>query len=166
MCYVDETGQHGLVCSLIYLDANGSEDTSLAGLTWGIAGADTGAISPFGAENMLTILGINPSLTLYPAFRACHSYRGGGFSDWFLPSQNTAHDGTGYNELNFIYSNLNIINNTLAIISGAQALNSVGYHWSSFGLFTDSAYNQYFLNGNQTPFLKGNNFLVRAVRAF
>jgi hypothetical protein len=167
VCYVDDTGQHGLVCSLIYLDANGSEDTSLAGLRWGIAGVDTGAISPFGAENMLTILGINPSLTLYPAFRACQSYRGGAFSDWFLPSQNTAHDGSGYNELNFIYSNLNIINNTLAIISGAQALNSVGYHWSSFGLFTDSAYNQYFSNGTQTPpSFKFNNFLVRAVRAF
>jgi hypothetical protein len=167
VCYVDDTGQHGLVCSLIYLDANGGEDTGLAGLTWGIMGVDTGATSPLGAENMLTILGKDPSLTFYPAFRACRSYRGGSFSDWFLPSQNTAHDSSGYNELNFIYSNLNIINNTIAIISGAQALDSVGYHWSSFGFFTESAYNQNFSNGTQTPpIFKINKFLVRAVRAF
>ena len=48
VCYVDETGQHGLVCSLIYLKADGSKDANVDGLTWGPVGVTTNATSTSG----------------------------------------------------------------------------------------------------------------------
>ncbi len=159
VCYVDETGQHGLVCSLIYLDANGGEDTGLAGLAWGPGDVATGATSPFGAENMLTILGIDPGLTSYPAFRACQSYRGGAFSDWFLPSQNTAHDGSGYNEINYIYENSGLAGPVSEGISINQALTNLQAQGVTVQLLSS--------NGSQFANVSGGNTsLVRAVRAF
>jgi hypothetical protein len=159
VCYVDETGQHGLVCSLIYLDANGDEDTGLAGLAWGPVDVATDATSFFGAENMLTVLGIDPGLTFYPAFRACQSYRGGAFSDWFLPSQNTAQDGTGYNELNYIYENSGLAGPVSEGISINDALTNLQAQGVTVQLLSS--------NGSQfTNVSGGNTCLVRAVRAF
>jgi hypothetical protein len=184
VCYVDETGQHGLVCSLIYLDANGSEDTGLNGVAWGQTGEATNATSPLGDVNMQIIR--NLGIDNYPAFKACQSYRAGAFSDWFLPSQNTAHNGTGYNELNYIYENSGLAGPVSEGISINEALTNLqnqgetvqllsssggpfnnGATWSSFEKDNELAWYQNFSSGSQNSNVsKGVTLLVRADRAF
>ena len=138
---------------------------------------------------MQTILGIDPTLNSYPAFKACYNYRGGGYDDWFLPSLdnhlNNPYSPTYnlYNELNYIYKNSGLagpvsegisINDALTNLQNqgeaVQLLSSngepFGATWSSFEDTTTTAGFQDFSFGSQWIDGKGTMLLVRAVRAF
>jgi hypothetical protein len=76
------------------------------------------------------------------------SFRGEGFSDWYLPSKE---------ELNFIYLNL----------QKARIMNlGTDYYWSSSELTDRSAWVQRFSDGNPDYYFKVDTHSVRAVRAF
>jgi len=109
-----------------------------------VIGTDT-AIGT-GRQNTALILSVDANA---PAAKACADYRGGGFSDWFLPSKD---------ELDFMYRNLRVNN-----IGGFQ--NS--RYWSSSQLDNHlGAWGQSFGNGSQGGNYKSDAYKVRAVRAF
>lgn len=82
------------------------------------------------------------------AVKAAKDYRGGGYSDWYLPSKD---------ELSSIYNNLQK--------NGISNLGEAVY-WSSSQYSTDSAWNLNFANGSQSYYYKYSIYGVRAVRAF
>jgi len=75
-------------------------------------------------------------------------YKGGGKSDWFLPSKD---------ELNALYNNLHKI--------GIGGFASYGY-WSSTEDKANHAWYHGFSTGSQNSFNKYNSSRVRAIRAF
>jgi hypothetical protein len=86
-----------------------------------------------------------------PAAKACKDYRGGGKTDWFLPSKS---------ELNVLYTNRGHVGNL-----------QTERYWSSSDSYIHYAYDyyawrQYFSSGSQDYDTKGSSCSVRAVRAF
>jgi len=122
-----------------------NQGTSLAWASSGYTStsiAGTGTVIGTGKANTAAILAVDANA---PAAKACADYRGGGLSDWFLPSRD---------ELNAMYqarSHLGI---------------SSGWFWSSSQYHGSSAWLQNFGNGNQFDYYKGNDYFVRAIRAF
>jgi len=82
------------------------------------------------------------------AIAAARNYKGGGFSDWHLPTRN---------ELDLMYKNLK--ENGLGEFSGS-------YYWTSAETDKRYAYYQYFGSGGQDFKEKSYSFGVRAVRAY
>jgi hypothetical protein len=76
------------------------------------------------------------------------NYRGGGYSDWHLPTQS---------ELNSIYRNLR-----------ARNIGGLGdnWYWSSTGYDNSNAWDQHFSDGRRYSANKNYPLAVRAVRAF
>ena len=101
-----------------------------------------------GAANTDNILEKYPAAT-FPnsAAAVARAYRGGGKSDWFLPSKS---------ELNQLYSNRSAV--------GGFAVGY--YYWSSTEYSAGSAWNQNFDGGSQDDDYKSNEWRVRPVRAF
>ena len=144
--YIDTTGQHGLVCGTTDLGGdsvfwNNSNDTLISTST----DIGTGYTN---TQNLITYYG-NDSISA-PAL--CVNYRGGGYTDWFLPSKD---------ELNQMYINL--------YSKGFGNFSSTGSYWSSSEYIYNGGYyawSQYFNNGYQYYFNQGLYLKVRAVRAF
>ena len=86
----------------------------------------------------------------------CLNSTNGGQSDWYLPS---------VQEFNMLWNNYYTVARSLTQISGATQLQSVSY-WSSAENFASSAWFFPFTNGNASTSNKGNNYYVRAIRAF
>jgi hypothetical protein len=138
-----------------YLEAAPADmDTTLRwvaqsyGDNWGsfpnIAGTDT-AIGT-GRQNTALILSVDANA---PAAKACADYRGGSFSDWFLPSSD---------ELKLMYENLRRNN-----IGGFTD----SLYWSSSQNYNGSgAWFQGFGDGSRRYYAKDDGSSVRAVRAF
>lgn len=80
------------------------------------------------------------------AKQLCQSYRGGKYSNWYLPTKD---------ELNMLYELKDVI--------GAFA---PAYYWSSTEADSKNAWYQVFFNGNQYGSFKTFTGKVRAVRAF
>jgi len=143
--YIDETGQQGLIAA--------TSDQS-TGAEWGCNGITTGAIgTAIGTGQANTTAIINGCSDAGIAARLCRNYSGGGYSDWFLPSQD---------ELNQMYFNRNIIGEF-----------GSGYYWSSTEDCPDGAraqyfpmQAQYFPGGAREGFGRNNPYHVRAIRAF
>ncbi|MBT3587010.1 MAG: DUF1566 domain-containing protein [Flavobacteriaceae bacterium] len=75
-----------------------------------------------------------------------HDADGKEFSDWRMPTKR---------ELNLVY------------VQKARVGNfSTNYYWSSTESDNNSAWEQYFFNGDQNDYAKDSTFSVRAVRAF
>lgn len=117
-----------------------------------ILGAQVTAIGTGKANTKAIIKGCKGSEI---AAKKCIAYRGGGKSDWFLPSQD---------ELYLMYVNLHQ--------NGIGGFVNDGY-WSSSEKDANFAWYQYFLNGNQEYYTKGDGneynvctLRVRAVRFF
>jgi hypothetical protein len=84
----------------------------------------------------------------YNALDVAKNYKGGGFSDWYLPTKT---------ELNLIYQNL--------IKTGI--LNDTTWHWSSSQTGNSTAWDLRFFDGSQEyRSSKDDAESVRAVRAF
>ncbi len=82
------------------------------------------------------------------AARICALYRGGGKSDWFLPSKD---------ELNLMYEKLKI---------NGHGNFTEYYYWSSSQYNKTDAWSSYFSDGYQNYFVKGDFRRVRAIRAY
>jgi len=140
--YIDETGQHGLVCAP-------SDQSTFA--EWGcssimIVGADGTAVGT-GYQNTIDI--VNGCSTAGIAARICYDLELNGYEDWFLPSKD---------ELNLMYVNLHL--NGLGGFASA-------YYWSSTEPSINfNAYYQAFDYGSQFLSYKTGTYYVRAVRAF
>jgi hypothetical protein len=78
-------------------------------------------------------------------------FAGGGFSDWYLPTQW---------ELNMCYNSATIVNKILGSTNGFINNN----YWSSTEYSANAAYRLGFNDGGQFPLNKGTNCFVRAVR--
>ena len=148
--WVDETGQHGLVCAVsdqinLVTWFNGTYNLSVStGIAIGTGDSNT--------NNIISIQG-EPEIN-YAAFLA-RAYNGGGYNDWFLPSKD---------ELNQMNVHKTTINST-ALDNGGDEFGTDTY-WSSTEFFTNFAYSQSFSSGSQYNNGKDNGNAVRAVRAF
>lgn len=146
--WVDETGQHGLVCA--------KEDQS-TGIQWNNGSYTTvNAVRDgigAGMYNTERIIA-NQGVGSYAA-QLCANYQGGGYGDWYLPSKE---------ELNLMYQNKATIDAT-AGVNGGSGFVSANY-WSSAENGNSSAWGQYFSGGYQYYSNKGYADRVRAVRAF
>lgn len=80
------------------------------------------------------------------AKQLCKSYRGGGYSNWYLPTKD---------ELNMLYELKDVIGGF-----------TPSYYWSSTEANGNNAWYQVFFNGNQYGSYKSYTGKVRAVRAF
>jgi hypothetical protein len=135
------TGTSGLVAT--------AADISVEAVIWGcqgtfIAGADGTAI---GTGNQNTIDIMAGCATAGIAARLCGDLTEGGYSDWYLPSKD---------ELNALYTN--------KVAIGGFTNN---YYWSSSELNINTAWDQYFVDGDQGGgFSKDGNGFVRAIRSF
>ncbi|MFT4680287.1 MAG: hypothetical protein ACI9YU_000115 [Flavobacteriales bacterium] len=163
---IGQTYQGGI---LFYLDGSGGGliaapyDQSTAA-EWGcfyfdVPGADGTAIGT-GAQNTIDIVNANCSpntLGSQIAANICANLTLGGYSDWFLPSQF---------ELNEMYLNIGQ-GNALGLGNiGGFAYNAYSNYWSSTEDYTNTAWGQYFYDGDLRFVYKAASFNVRAVRAF
>ena len=150
-------GQSALGGVIAYINGGGSSGTSglvattadiSTGAIWGcfgttITGADGTAI---GTGNQNTIDIMAGCATAGIAARLCGDLVQGGYSDWYLPSQD---------ELNALYTNR-------AAIGGFTS----DYYWSSTEVTNTNAAYQNFTNGLQDSAFKLNSYYVRAIRSF
>lgn len=139
--YLDDTKQHGLIAAL--------QDQS-SGVKWdkgnhfliGAKGSDLGS----GKKNTNKIVKALGNKGSYAAL-ICKKYRGGGYSDWFLPSKA---------ELNKLY-------NKRSVVGGFSGTN----YWSSTEADADNAWDQVFQSTTyKFADSKGFTLRVRAIRAF
>ncbi len=155
--WVDETGQHGLVCA--------KEDQN-TGVRWyaGTTGyTQAKGDGPYAGEANTSIIiaaqvAIGDDGSTYAA-RICNELQitegGKTYGDWYLPSKQ---------ELNLMYQNKATIDST-ATSNGGSGFASA-YYWSSSEYSNYFAWVQYFLHGYQLNTNKYNTLRVRAVRAF
>ena len=138
--YIDGTGLHGLIAAT---SDQGTSVTWVNGsyLTTGATGKAIGT----GLANTNAIISSQGNTGTYAA-KICRDYRGGGYSDWYLPSRD---------ELNQIYINRTAI--------GSFANNP---YWSSTESSDYDAWFQYFSFTYQSYDIKFNTLNVRAVRSF
>ncbi len=154
--WLDETGEHGLVCA----KSNLGRIRWYAG-TYGTTQAK--GDGPYAGEaNTLIIIAAQEALGdddgMYAA-RICNELQitegGKTYGDWYLPSRD---------ELNEMYLNKATIDAT-ALANGGSGF-AIGTYWSSTEYGNDYAWNQTFYNGYQFKYSKYVNYYVRAVRAF
>ncbi len=146
--WVDETGQHGLVCAI--------EDQS-TGIQWyNGTFLDTKAMREgvYGGAINTERITDEQGRGSYAAF-FCAQYDGGDYGDWYLPAKG---------ELNLMYENKDAINTT-ATANGGSGF-AADWYWSSTEVGNFDAWVQYFGGGNQNGTNKVDSNRVRAVRAF
>jgi hypothetical protein len=150
--YVDETGEHGLVCAKT--DQSTNAPWSM-GVYIGIGANEEGLYK--GMENTIAAVETESSPTTAP--NVCYNLEitegGITYSDWYLPSKD---------ELSLINQNYAVINTT-ATANGGDVFYS--WYWSS----TEDgnyAWLQYFLEDNSSKLKlhKETQICVRAVRRF
>lgn len=157
--WVDETGQHGLVCAKE--DQDGGSGIRWYAGTYGVTRA-TGD-GPYSGE-LNTALIISSQVAIGDdgsdyAAQICNDLKitegGKVYGDWYLPSKG---------ELNTMYVNKDIIDATATANEG-DSFDSA-YYWSSSEGNNSSAWGQNFGNGYQLYSNKLGTYYVRAVRAF
>lgn len=155
--WVDETGQHGLVCAKV------DQSTGVRWYAGTFGNTQAKGDGPFSGEANTSIIiaaqvAIGDDGSTYAA-RICNELQvtegGKTYGDWYLPSKE---------ELNLMYQNKATIDAT-AGANGGSGFASADY-WSSTGSSNLNAWRQYFDSGNQGFNSKDNTDRVRAVRAF
>ena len=155
--WVDETGQHGLVCAKV----DQSTGVRWYAGTYGVTRA-TGD-GPFSGELNTSII-ISSQVSIGDdgsdyAAQICNDLQvtegGKTYGDWYLPSKE---------ELNLMYQNKATINTT-ATANGGSGFASA-YYWSSTEDGSNYAWGQDFDDGYQDYDGKNGTYRVRAVRAF
>jgi len=151
--WVDETGQHGLVCA--------KEDQS-SGIKWrgGSTNYSTMARGDgiyAGKMNTSIIIAVHSAKNDFDSHAAliCANNTDGDFGDWYLPSKE---------ELNLMYQNKATIDSTATANSGSGFASA--WYWSSTETNLNDAWGQNFGNGGQSFGGKHDTVRVRAVRAF
>jgi hypothetical protein len=154
--WVDETGQHGLVCA---------KNDQSTGVRW-YAGTYTYTMArgdgPLSGEMNTAIIISNQGngdASTYAA-RNCNELQitegGKTYGDWYLPSKE---------ELNLMYQNKTTIDATARANGGSDFFPN-SWYWSSTESNNESAWLQLFATGNQLDGSKNFTYRVRAVRAF
>lgn len=147
--YVDETGQHGLICSKADIDGG-------SGVAWSnIISVEIGATakSEFnGDANTNAIIGQASHTSSAAKLCADYSTNGTSQGDWYLPA---------IDELSLIYHAKYQINK--ALNTNSFALTS---YWSSTEYYSSDAWSCNFGYGGSGYYDKNYTYRVRAVRAF
>lgn len=158
--YVDHTGGHGLIASLDDLDGGG-------GVAWSATqSTEIGASAQSwtdGASNTAAIVAQDG--TAGYAATLCNEYRGGGYTDWYLPSNR---------ELYLLASQDILINNILDNdgepntngFKQRYVVPTYGYYWSSTEGGSTGASTYRFTFGYENSGPKSGTYRVRAIRAF
>lgn len=151
--WVDHTGQHGLIVSMINVSisqvwSNISSGAALTTSDWD------------GASNTTTITGQSGHTS--SAAKLCEDYTNadygtGIYSDWYLPS---------IAELNHVWNNFYEVQKALTNDGNASTTLLNSYYWSSSDLTCSIAWYFSFPDGNVASNPKGGALCVRAVRAF
>lgn len=156
--WVDETGQHGLVCTKVDQSASVRWDAGTEGFTR--ANGD-GPLSGKANTSIIiaALVAIGDDGSTYAA-RVCNELEvtegGKTYGDWYLPSKD---------ELYIMFQNKGFIDAT-AFANGGAVLSTSGLYWSSTESFSHLAWAQSFNNGTRYFMNKENTYNVRAVRAF
>ncbi len=154
--WLDETGQHGLVCAKSDL-SNMRWHAGTNGLTR--ANGDGPLSGEMNTIIIISRLGLVGDDGATFAANACAEYKvtegGKTYGDWYLPSKE---------ELYIMYQNYATIDATAAANSGT-AFGS-GYYWSSTESTSTTAWVQHIILGNQIAETKSAPDRVRAIRAF
>ena len=140
--YITDGGLHGLEAAPS--DQSTFEAWITGGLTQSTSNGYTSTDIDTGLENSYAIR--YQTNNDGSAAQVCLSYRGGDFTDWFLPSKD---------ELNQLYLQKDTVGGFVW-----------EYYWSSSESNSYYAWNQDFYNGYQNYDSKSYNRHVRAVRAF
>jgi hypothetical protein len=155
ICFVDETGEHGFICSLEDLSTS-SQYSNVSTLIGTSAQSDWN-----GYQNSNAIIN-QPGHTGSGA-QICENYTNndygtGIYNDWYLPS---------IDQLSIIYNNKFIINKAIESDGDPSTgiLNKVIYLSSSERNASD-CWNFRFAYGYPNNYNKGNSYFVRAVRDF
>ena len=157
--WVDETGQHGLVCAKEDL----SSTTRWYAGTYGNTQAK--GDGPYAGKANTSIIisaqvAIGDDGSTYAA-RACNELQitegGKTYGDWYLPSKD---------ELNKMYQNKATINATATAVGIGGSVFVNNSYWSSTEYESNYAWKQHFNNGVQSFYDKYYPIVVRAVRAF
>jgi hypothetical protein len=138
--YIDNSGKHGLIAA--------AADLSKSTSWWNGSFIATSANSVAdGSANTTKIITAQGNTGSYAA-KLCRDYRGGSYSDWFLPSKD---------QLNMLYSQKTLIGGFTDDI-----------YWSSTEFDVGDAWVQYFLDGTQhlDNTSDGATVGTRAIRAF
>ena len=155
--WVDETGQHGLVCA--------KEDQSSGVLwyagTYGNTQAKGDGVYSGKANTVIIIaatVAIGDDGTTYAA-RICNELQitesGITYGDWYLPSKF---------EVGLMHISRATIDTTASANGGSNFSNNA--YWCSLEIDNDEAWVRSVNNGASLGYDKSNNFYVRAVRAF
>ena len=156
--WVDETGQHGLVC------AKTDQSTSMRWYAGTYGNTQAKGDGPYSGEANTAIIissqvAIGDDGNTYAA-RLCNELQitevgGPTYGDWYLPSKE---------ELNLIYQNKGTIDAVATANGGSVFADS--FYWSSSELDAGDVWRQSFLSGNQDDVIKFSVNHVRAIRAF
>ena len=155
--WVDETGEHGLVCAK-------SDQGSAIWCAGTYGNTQAKGDGPYAGEANTSIIiaaqvAIGDDGSTYAA-RLCNELQitegGKTYGDWYLPSKQ---------ELNLIYLNKSVIDST-AIANGGSDLSTIYAYWASTEYNSSIAWSQIFDSGYQGGGDKNVTKLVRAVRAF
>ena len=148
--YLDETGEHGLISSIVDQGFNiewGCPDA----LDFGANGLEIGT----GAQNTIDILDRCDTINI--AADLCDTYENGGFDDWFLPSKD---------ELEALYQQ-RVIVEEIALEQEGGGIFYDSQYWSSSHESGNTVWTQSFTtSGNTGIFFKDTEHYVRAIRAF
>lgn len=152
--WVDNTGQHGLIVSLVDISTSSvwsnitvTQIGPSAQSTWNGQGNSTAIIGQSGHTNS--------------AAKLCDTYSNanystGIYSDWYLPA---------IDQVSLIYHGRYVLNKNIEGVTGADILGNV-YYWSSTELSNAHAWYYYFGYGRTSSDYKYVTNWVRAVRDF
>jgi hypothetical protein len=149
--WVDNTGQHGLIVSLVDISTSAQ---------WSATYTTTNAVSTWNGDgNTTMILEISPAAQLCLNYMNSINYNTGTYSDWYLPATD---------ELSLIYHARYILNKNIeSAPAPANKLSTVGFYWSSTEYDYNNAWLHYFFDADVSYILsKTDYYWVRAVRAF
>ena len=138
--FLDASGKHGLIAATM--------DQSKSTPWWNGSFVSIGVANTVdGSANTTTIIQVQGNSTNYAA-KICRDYRGGGYTDWFLPAKD---------QLNTLY-------NQKVVVGGFTD----DIYWSSTEFDVGSVWVQYFLNGLQhlDNTSDGATVGTRAIRSF
>ena len=149
VCYILQPADPGYDANIVHGLIAATSDQS-TGTVWSNVSSTilntTGTTIGTGNANTNAIMGQSGASS--GAAFICHSYSGGGYTDWYLPSMS---------ELNTLYLNK-------AAIGGF----AIGYYWCSSEASNSTAYDQAFngADGAWNTNSKSNTYYVRAIRSF
>ncbi|NND07307.1 MAG: DUF1566 domain-containing protein [Saprospiraceae bacterium] len=152
--WVDQSGEHGLVCSFTDLQSSTNDmtphwSTDITNYTGATGGKGTVVGIEAGMTNTTLIISADPA-DLDAAARLCADLLDAGVGDWYLPSQG---------ELDLIYQGL--------FLNGLGTF-ALGYYWSSTedSANASMAWGCIFFDGTRSTKQKDGYGRVRAIRAF